>query len=56
MKIILETDRLPNIIEEFLKQADTLRKLIDKATLEIVADIRNMLYDGESKLPLTHIC
>jgi hypothetical protein len=56
MKIILETDRLPNIIEEFLKQADTLRKLIEKATLEIVADIKNMLYDGESMLPLTHIC
>jgi hypothetical protein len=48
MKMILENDRLPNIVQEFLKHADTLRKLVQKATLEIVEDIRSMLYDQES--------
>jgi hypothetical protein len=52
MKMILETDRLPNIIHDFLRHADTLRKLIEKATWEIVEDIKGMLYDRESKLSL----
>ncbi|KAF2267298.1 hypothetical protein CC78DRAFT_490454 [Lojkania enalia] len=47
IKMILETDRLPNIIQDFLKHADTLRKLIEKATWEIVEDIKTMLYDRE---------
>lgn len=54
MKMILETDRLPNIVQDFLGQADTLRKLIEKSTWEIVEDIRSMLYDRESKLLPTH--
>ena len=49
MKLILENDRLPNIIQGFLKHAETLRKLVQKATLEIVEDIKAMLYDRESK-------
>lgn len=49
MKMVLETDRLPNIVQEFLKHADTLQKLISKSTLEIVEDIKSMLYDRESK-------
>ncbi|EKG09569.1 NACHT nucleoside triphosphatase [Macrophomina phaseolina MS6] len=47
MKMILETDRLPNIVQDFLRHADTLRKLIEKATFEIVEDIKTMLYDHE---------
>ncbi|KFH40613.1 Vegetative incompatibility protein HET-E-like protein [Hapsidospora chrysogenum ATCC 11550] len=47
MKMILETDRLAEIVEDFLSHADTLRKLIQKATWEIVEDIRAMLYDRE---------
>ncbi|KAF2440432.1 hypothetical protein P171DRAFT_394849 [Karstenula rhodostoma CBS 690.94] len=47
MKMVLETDRLPNIVKEFLKHAETLRKLIEKATWEIVEDIKTMLYDRE---------
>lgn len=50
MKMILETDRLPNIVQDFLRRADTLRKLIEKATFEVVQDIKSMLYDRESKL------
>lgn len=53
MKMILETDRLPNIVQDFLRHADTLRKLIEKATFEIVEDIKTMLYDYESKLLLS---
>jgi len=49
MKMVLETDRLPNVVEDFLRHADTLRKLIEKATWEIVEDIKTMLYDSESK-------
>jgi hypothetical protein len=52
MKMILETDRLAEIVEDFLSHADTLRKLIQKATWEIVEDIRAMLYDRESKFLL----
>jgi hypothetical protein len=52
MKMILETDRLPNIVQDFLRHADTLRKLIENSTLEIVEDIKSMLYDRESKLLL----
>ncbi|KAG9247285.1 hypothetical protein BJ878DRAFT_580806 [Calycina marina] len=47
MRIILETDRLPNIVQDFLKHADNLRKLVQKATWEIVKDIKAMLYDHE---------
>ena len=49
MKMILDTDRLPNVVQDFLRHADTLRKLIEKATWEIVEDIKAMLYDSESK-------
>lgn len=49
MRMILETDRLPGIIQDFLRQADHLRKLIEKATWEVVEDIKVMLYDIESK-------
>ncbi|KAF4467462.1 NACHT nucleoside triphosphatase [Fusarium albosuccineum] len=47
MGLILENGRLPSIVKDFLKQADTLRKLVQKATLEIVEDIKAMLYDQE---------
>lgn len=49
MKIVLETERLPNIIQDFLRRTDTLRKLVEKATWEIVEDIKTMLYDSESE-------
>lgn len=49
MQMVWETDRLPNIVQDFLRYSDTLRKLIDKATFEIVEDIRSMLYDQQSK-------
>ncbi|KAH7360505.1 hypothetical protein BKA65DRAFT_577265 [Rhexocercosporidium sp. MPI-PUGE-AT-0058] len=47
MKMILETNRLPDIVQEFLRHADNLRKIVQKATLDIVEDIRAMLYDHE---------
>ena len=48
-KMILETDGLPNIVDSFLGRADNLRKILSKATLEIVTDMQNMLCDQESK-------
>lgn len=52
MKMALETDCLPSIVQDFLSHADMLRKLVQKATLEIVEDIKSMLYDRESKFCL----
>ncbi|MCJ1398882.1 hypothetical protein MMC11_002083 [Xylographa trunciseda] len=45
--MILENDRLPNIIQDFLRHAETLQKVVQKATWEIVEDIKAMLYDRE---------
>jgi hypothetical protein len=47
IKMVLETDRLPSIVSEFLPYSDTLRNLIQKATWEIMEDIKSMLYDYE---------
>lgn len=52
MKMVLETERLPNIVQDFSRRADALRDLIEIATSEIVEDIRRILYDRESKLSL----
>lgn len=56
IRVILENDRLPNIFQDFLKHAGNLGKLVQKATLEIVEDIRTMLYDHESTFLHTEIC
>lgn len=48
LKMVMETDRLPNIVQDFLKHANYLAKLVEKATLEIVHEIKSMLYDQES--------
>ncbi|ETI26828.1 hypothetical protein G647_10274 [Cladophialophora carrionii CBS 160.54] len=46
--MVLKTDRLPDIVQDFLRHADTLWKLVGKATWEVVEDIKAMLYDTES--------
>ncbi|PYI07524.1 hypothetical protein BO78DRAFT_90581 [Aspergillus sclerotiicarbonarius CBS 121057] len=46
-KMVLENDRLPKIVEGFLRCSDTPRKLVEKAIFEITDDIRCMLYDHE---------
>lgn len=48
--MVVEKDRLPDIVQDFLRHADTLRKFVQKATWEIVEDIKSMLYDRESKV------
>ena len=53
MQMALDNERLPNIVEDFLRYSDTLQKLVQKATWEIVEDIKAMLYDHESKPPCT---
>lgn len=53
--MVWETDRLPNIVQDFLRYFDTLRKLVEKATWEIVEDIKTTFYDQESKFPRTKI-
>ena len=53
MEMALDNERLLNIIKDFLRYSDTLQKLVQKATWEIVEDIKAMLYDHESKPPCT---
>ena len=50
IKMVVEKDRLPEIVQDFLRHADILRKTVQKATWEIVEDIKSMLYDRESKV------
>ncbi|KAL4881143.1 hypothetical protein BJY04DRAFT_218660 [Aspergillus karnatakaensis] len=47
LKMVLETDRLPEIIEEFVRYSNMLEATIQKATLDVLDDIRTMLYDSE---------
>jgi hypothetical protein len=47
----LDNQHLPEIVQEFLKQAKILRSIVQKATWEIVEDIKNMLYDSKSNPP-----
>lgn len=49
MSMVLETDQLPSIVQDFLRHANNLAKLVQKATWEIVEDIKTMLYDRESE-------
>lgn len=49
MKMVLETDRLPTIVQEFLASADKLQMVIQKATLDILEDIQKLLYANECK-------
>lgn len=48
LRVMLEAERLPKIVEEFIDQIDSLRKFIEMAAAEIVRDIQNMLYDTQS--------
>ena len=52
-KMALEKDNLPEIVEDFLKHADILHKIVENATLGIAADIRKMLYDVSSRSSLS---
>ncbi|KAL4873327.1 hypothetical protein BDV12DRAFT_192800 [Aspergillus spectabilis] len=45
--MVLETDRLPDIVQEFVSYSDMLKDAVQKATLELLKDIRVMLYDSE---------
>lgn len=50
IKMVLENDRLPRIVQDFLQYSEALHKLIINATLEIVEEMRTMLYHDKSKL------
>jgi hypothetical protein len=56
LKMILQNNQLPSIVQEFLIHADNLRKLVQKATWEIVGDIKALLYDQESTFSQAGIC
>ena len=52
MTMVLENDRLPGIVKEFLKHTSKLHILVQKATFEIVAEIETLLLDGKSAFPI----
>lgn len=54
LKMVLEIDRLLNIVKDFLSHSNCLRKLVQKTTWEIVEDIKAMLYDRGSMFPYTY--
>ncbi|WPB02450.1 uncharacterized protein RHO25_007085 [Cercospora beticola] len=47
LKLLQEKERLPEIVQDFLKHADALGRLVTNATLEITADIRDILTQFE---------
>ncbi|KAF6799482.1 ankyrin repeat protein [Colletotrichum sojae] len=58
LAVIVDTSELPDIVKDFLKQAEHLRRVVEKVTFDIVQDIKTMLYDekisqwlGREKLP-----
>lgn len=56
LKLLQEKERLPEIVQDFLKHADALGRLVTNATLEIAADIRDILTQFESESnALTHV-
>lgn len=49
LQMFFETDRIPNIVQYFLTHADTLQNIIQKATFDILDDIKATLYVFKSK-------
>ncbi|KAL6913368.1 hypothetical protein FSST1_011128 [Fusarium sambucinum] len=47
LAVISDTGTLPDIVKDFLKQAEHLRSIVEKATFDIVQDIKAMLYDAK---------
>ena len=50
LRMMLDNVRLPEIVEDFLKRADTLHKLVVNATQELLLEIKTMLYEQESMI------
>lgn len=48
LAVIVDTGTLPDIVKDFLKQAEHLRRIVEKATFDVVQDIKAMLYDDKS--------
>jgi hypothetical protein len=49
MKMILENDRLPSIVQDFLRCSDILHNVVQTTTLRITQDIHSMLLDEKSE-------
>ncbi|KAJ5212655.1 uncharacterized protein N7498_004301 [Penicillium cinerascens] len=47
LRMVLENGRLPDIIQEFLTNANKLQAVIQKATLDILDDFQNVVYTNE---------
>lgn len=52
-KLAFENARLPNIIQDFLRYAETLHRIVQTAIVEILDEISHMLCDNHSKYSCT---
>ncbi|KAM0248467.1 hypothetical protein ACHAP5_003413 [Fusarium lateritium] len=54
LAVISDMGTLPDIVKDFLEQADHLRRIVEKATFDIVQDIKTMLYNEKISQWLGH--
>lgn len=55
LRIILQNSRLRGIFEDFLREAETLRRLVEEENWKMAQDIQQTLYDEESQSPTLNI-
>lgn len=57
--MVLESDGLPSIVEDFLRRSSILHNLVQTTTLRVLQDIEDMIVDDQSTflhyLPGLHV-
>lgn len=48
VKMVLESDRLPNIVQDFLRCSSILHNLVQTTTLRVLQDVHNMIVEDQS--------
>lgn len=48
LRTMIASERLPQIVNEFLKQTEFLQKVIGAATAQILKDVEDMVYEQQS--------
>jgi hypothetical protein len=55
LAVVSDTGTLPNLVQDISKEVENLRKVIEKATLDIAQDIKTMMCD-EKGMPTLRLC
>ena len=55
LRIILQNSHLRGIVEDFLREAETLRRLVEQEDWEIIQDTQKRLYGEESQSPTLNV-